>query len=129
MRKIDYAINSYYKTCSLHIEFAPFWIFALSKITEFMCGYLVPPIPLPRIKITREGEKTTLREYYGNLNHLFHLYVHDPVFQYCCRRMDSRFIDLDYDTARKAFYEKDKKFWDAEESMAEEMKLEKMMQT
>jgi len=124
MRKIDYAINSYYKKCSLHIDFASLWIFTLEKIIDFICGYLIPSIPLPKIKIIREGEKTTLKEYYGDLQQVFHLYMHDPVFEYCCSRMDSKYIELNYETARKVFYDKDKKFWDDEESMAEEMRLE-----
>ncbi len=72
-------------------------------------------MPLPGLTIVREGEKTTLREYYGDLRQLFHCYVHDPVFHYCRKKIDSRYLDLDYDAARQAFYDKDKKFWDEAE--------------
>jgi len=86
----------------------------------------VPPIPFPRIKITRDGEKTTMREYYGDLEQLFHCLVHRPVFQFCCKRMDTRSINVDYEVTRKAFYDKDKKFWDEGERRAEEMRREDM---
>ena len=50
MRKIEYGFNSYHKTASINIDFAPFWVFALDRLIEGVCGYLVPPIPFPRIK-------------------------------------------------------------------------------
>ena len=124
MRKIEYGFNSYHKTASINIDFAPFWVFALDRLIEEACGYLVPPIPFPRIKITRDGEKTTMRKYYGDLEQLFHCLVHRPVFQFCCKRMDTRSINVDYEVTRKAFYDKDKKFWDEGERQAEEMRRE-----
>ena len=124
MRRIGYGINSYHKNVHLNVDFAPFWIFALENLIEFICGYLIPPIPLPKIKIIREGEKTTVREYYGDLQQTFHVYVHAPIFKYCYSRMDSKFIELDYEMAKKAFYDKDKKFWDDEGRLVEEMRLE-----
>jgi hypothetical protein len=116
MRKIEYGFNSYHKTASINVDFAPFGVFALDRLIEGVCGYLVPPIPFPRIKITRDGEKTTMREYYGQ--------VHSPIFQFCCKRIDSKSIDVDYEVTRKAFYDKDKKFWDEGERRAEEMRRE-----
>jgi hypothetical protein len=124
MRIIDYGINSYLKKCSLHIDFVPFWLVILENFFTFICAYLVPSIPLPKIKIIREDEKTTVKEYYGDLQQVFHLYVHNPIYEYCCRRTDSKSIELDYETARKVFYDKDKKFWDDEEKLAEEMRFE-----
>ena len=124
MRKIEYGFNSYDKTASINVDFAPFWVFALDRLIEGVCGYFVPPIPFPRIKITRDGVKTTMREYYGDLEQLFHCQVHSPIFQFCCKRMDSRSIDIDYEVTRKAFYDKDKKFWDEGERRAEEMRRE-----
>jgi hypothetical protein len=38
--------------------------------------------------------------------------------------MDSKSIDIDYEVTRKAFYDKDKKFWDEGERRAEEMRRE-----
>jgi hypothetical protein len=124
MRIIDYGINSYYKKCSLNVDFASSWIFALEKLIEFICGYLILPIPLPKIKIIREDERTTVKEYYGDLQQFFHLYVHNPIYEYCCRQTYSKSIELDYEATREVFYDKDKKFWDDEEKLAEEMKIE-----
>ena len=104
MKKIEYGFNSYHKTASINVDFAPFWVFALNEIVDGVCGYLVRPIAFPKIKINRDSEKTTMREYYGDLQQLFHCHVHSPVFQFCYKRMDSKTIDIDYEAARKAFY-------------------------
>jgi hypothetical protein len=124
MRKIEYGFNSYLKTACISIDFAPFWVFALDRLIENVCGYLVPPIPFPHIKITRDGEKTTMREYYGDLRQLFHCHIHSPIFRFCCKKMDTRNINVDYELIRKAFYDKDKDFWDEGEQRAEEMRHE-----
>ena len=50
MRKIEYGFNSYHKTASINVDFAPFWMFALDRLVEGVCGYLVPPTPFPHIK-------------------------------------------------------------------------------
>jgi len=117
MRKIYYTINGYHKTASIVVEYANPLVFALDKIIGFMCGYLVPAIPLLPISIEREGEKTTLREYYSNLQDVFHIFVHCPVFEWCDRRVDTRFIEISYDEASKAFRDKDLKFWLESETM------------
>lgn len=124
MRKINYGINSYHKKASINVDFTPFWVFALDQLIEGVCGYLVPPIPFPRIRITRDGETTTMSEYYGDLEQWFHCHIHNPVFQFCQKRIDTRSIDVGYEETRKAFYDKDKKFWDAGERRAEEMRRE-----
>ena len=65
-----------------------------------------------------------MREYYGDMEQWFHCRIHGPIFQFCCKRTDSRSIDIDYEVTRKAFYDKDKKFWDEGERRAEEMRRE-----
>ena len=32
MRKIEYGFNSYHKTASINVDFAPFWVFALDRV-------------------------------------------------------------------------------------------------
>jgi len=124
MKKIGYGINGYKKTAVISIDFAPFCVFVLNDLFDLICGYLVPPISFPRIEITRDGEKTDLKEYYGDLEQWFHCDIHSPVFQFCCKRTDSRLIEVDYDAARKALYDKDKKLWDEAEKLGEEMSQE-----
>jgi len=122
MRKINYGINSYHKTASIIVEHANPLIFVLDRISEFICGNLILPAPLPNFKIIRDGEKTTIKEYYGDLRSLYHLWIHYPIFQYCAKKMDAEMIDIDYDKARKVFYDNDKKFWDESEERAKEMR-------
>ena len=121
MRKIGYGINSYHKTASIWIEYSSPLVFALKGTFDFICWYLVPPIPLPNFKITREGETYTIKEYYRNLGELFCLLVHHPILDFCYKRIESRTIDIDYDKAKEAFYDKDKKFWDENEKEAKEI--------
>ncbi len=116
MRRISYGINTYHKTASFFVEYAHPLIFALDRITEFICGYLIPSLPLPNFRIMRDGEKTTIKEYYGSLQDLFHCFVHCPIFRYCDDRIDTRAIKVSYSSAKKAFYDKDKKFWDEQEN-------------
>ena len=121
MRKISYAINSYHKTASIWVEYTSPLIFFLDRISEFICGYLVPSIPLPNFTIVKEREKTTVKDYYGDLKSLFHCHVHSPISNYCWRKTDSRMIEIDYDKARRAFYDKDKKFWDEHEESVKDI--------
>ena len=123
MVKFSYAINSYLKTASIIVEYANPLVLALNKVITFICGYLIPAIPLPSIKIERDCEKTTLREYYGDLQQVFHIFVHCPVFEWCCRKTDTRFIEISYNEARGAFRDKDLKFWLKDEEIGSNLTL------
>ena len=134
MRRLGYGINSYHKTVSIYIDFAPFWVFWLDSVFYFLCNK-TPPIPLPPIpiKLTDEtsielndgSNKTNLKEWCGTLRDLFHLYVHEKVLDFCWRKTDGRAISVNYNKARKAFYDKDKEFWDEQEEVARELEKER----
>ena len=123
MRNWHYSINGYYKTAHISLETAPWHIFAIGRISEFICD-IIPPIPLPNIrfrlrdKFSIEGneyEWTTAREWWGDLNDLFHDMIHDPIFKFCCDRIDVKDIDIDYEKLKEMFYKEDKDFWDESE--------------
>ena len=123
MKSWSYGINSIYKRASIYLEEAPWWIFAVDRFAEFLCD-LVPPIPLPKIKVrlkdrqdiefNGENEWTTLRDWYGDLNQVFHCFVHLPVFDFCQKRTNCKPMEIDYNKARETFYKEDKEFWDKE---------------
>jgi len=131
MRKFDYSINSYHRTASINVDYAPFWVFWLDDLFNFLCG-IVPPVPLPPIPIRlsdetsielNDGKKwTTLRDWCGNLRSLFHCSVHAPIFGWCWGKTDSRPIEVDYKKAKKAFYDKDREFWDEQEKVGRRLR-------
>ncbi|MBM4446666.1 MAG: hypothetical protein FJ023_04850 [Chloroflexi bacterium] len=121
MRKWGYGINSIHMTAQIHTEESSWWVFALDRTIEWLCG-IIPHIRFPKVKMRlkdaeeiefNDGSKwTTLQDWYGNTSHFFHLHVHLPVFYFCQRRIKFKSIEIDYDRAREMFYESDKKFWD-----------------
>ena len=123
MKTWSYGINTIYKKANIYLEEASWWVFALDRTIEFLCD-LIPPLSLPKIKIRlkdREdiefngrSEWTTWREWHGDLNQLFHCFVHMPIFDFCQKRIRCKFIEIHYDKAKNIFYEEDKKFWDNE---------------
>ncbi len=123
MKNWSYGINSIYKKANIYLEQAPWWVFTIDRIVEFLCN-LSPPIPLPKIKMRlkdREdielnggGNWTTLRDWYGDLSQVFHCFVHMPVFDFCQKRIKCKSTEIDYARAKRMFYEEDKKFWDKE---------------
>lgn len=121
MRKWGYGINSIHRTAQIHTEESSWWVFALDRTIEWLCG-IIPHIRFPKVKMRlkdaeeiefNDGSKwTTLQDWYGNTSHFFHLHVHLPVFYFCQSRIKFKSIEIDYDRAREMFYESDKKFWD-----------------
>lgn len=116
MKSWSYGINSIYRRASIHLEEAPWWVFAVDRSVEFLCD-LVPPIPLPRIKIRlkdrediafNEGDEwTTLKDWYGDLSQVFHCFVHLRVFYFCQKRIRCKSMEIDYNKAKEMFYEED----------------------
>ena len=124
MKSWTYAINSYYKTAHISLQTAPWPIFAIERITEFICD-IIPPLPLPDIKFRlrdkfsiecNDGQEwTTIREWYGDLSQLFHSMIHIPVFDFCRNKIKDKRIDFDYDKLKEMFYKENKEFWDESE--------------
>jgi len=123
MKTWSYGINSIYKKASIYLEEASWWVFALDRIIEFLCDF-IPPVPFPKIKMrlkdrediefNGDSEWTTWREWYGDLSQLFHCFVHMPIFDFCQKRIKCKSVEINYDNAKKIFYEEDKEFWDNE---------------
>lgn len=124
MRNWTYGINNYHKTASIYLEIASWHIFVIRRVSEFMCD-IFPAIQLPDIKFrlrdrdnieANEGEWTTFKEWHGDMQQLFHIYIHMPIFEFCDDRIETKYIEIDYDKCKELFYkEKDKAFWDGGE--------------
>jgi hypothetical protein len=129
LRKWGYAINSYRNIANIHIDYGPWWAFAMDDLLSSVCD-IIPAIPFPAFKMRLKdpgdvefhgGEWTTWREWYGDLNQYFHLRVHNPVFYYCQDRIKTKSVDIPLAKARELFYEADRKFWDEEAARTAEM--------
>ena len=132
MKKWDYGINSYHKTAQIHVDEAAWWVFALDNLIEFICD-IMPSIPFPKVKLRlrdpedieiNESEWTTWKDWYGDLNQHFHLFVHCPVFEYCNKKMKSQSVDITYEKAREMFYDSDRKFFERAEVIGDEMRAD-----
>ena len=116
MKNWYYAINGYYRTAHISIETAPWHIFAIKKVSEFICD-IIPPMPLPNIRFRlrdefsiecNNGQKwVTVKEWYGSLDHLFHAMIHIPIFFFCHNRIETKYIEIDYEKLKELFYEED----------------------
>jgi len=119
MKRWSYAINNHYKTAILSRESAPWHIFLIERLAGFVCN-VFPAIPLPKIKfrlkdkeeiIDNGGKWTTLKEQYGSLDHVFHLYVHVPIYDFCWKRIETKDIKIDYYKLKGLVYDEDREFW------------------
>lgn len=120
MRRWGYGINNYHKTASIYLETAPWPIFAIEWLADFICD-LIPLIPLPDIKfrlkdkhsiVFNGGEWVTAKEWWGDTHHLFHDLIHNPIFSFCYKRTETKDISIDYEVARDFFYKEDKELFD-----------------
>lgn len=116
-------------TADIYVEEGHWWIFALDSLIEFVCD-IVPSVPFPKAKLRLTNpddiefygsEWTTWKDWYGDLNQYFHLLVHDPVFNYCQGKMISKSVAITFDQAKEIFYESDKKFWDEQAAICNEI--------
>ncbi len=113
MKIWSYGINSYYKTADITIDILPWYIHLLDSLFNIICGNLIPPIPFPSfIKVKRDDDIYTLREWYGDLRQWFHCIIHVPIFDYiyASKRFKHLIIEVDYDKCKATFKDVDKKF-------------------
>jgi hypothetical protein len=104
MRKWSVGTNDYYFTSSIYLEEAPWYIFTLDIIIPWICDYF-PRIPLPKINIIRDGEKTNLKEYYGTARDLFHCFVCSKITNWCFKKTKTQIISFPYEKLMKIFPE------------------------
>ncbi|MCX6735808.1 MAG: hypothetical protein NTZ13_01875 [Candidatus Parcubacteria bacterium] len=114
MKSWHYGINSLYKTGHIIREEAPWYIFAIDRVSIWFCDHF-PPIPFPSVSMKDDdGEETTWKEYYGDARALFHIKVCMPIFEWVESKKKTVSVDVPYDILKEKFYETDKKFFDEE---------------
>jgi hypothetical protein len=103
MKRWGVGVNNYYFTGSIILEEAPWYIFLIEYSIHFICHW-IPRIPLSKhIKIIREGEEYTLRDYYGTTGDLFHIYICSPIFEWCWNRIKWQTISFPYTMLKEQF--------------------------
>lgn len=132
MRCWSYGINGYYKTASIWLWEAPFYIFLLDWLADCICE-LIPAIPFPKLPLKLNAEETewnegqewtTWQDWYGDLSQFVHCHFHNPIFHFCQTSRNEKWVEIGYKRLKKMFYEEDKEFWDDEERLAEEIREE-----
>ena len=121
MRSWNFGTNSLYKNGHIALEEGLWYVFAIYATVEWICDAL-PSIPLPDMPIKDcEGKDTTLKDYYGDIQQLWHVGVCAPIFHWAESKKRITVIDMPYDTLRELFYETHKTHFDENEELAEEI--------
>lgn len=102
MRRWSVGINNYYFTSHIYLDEAPWYVFAIEYIIQTICSY-IPRIPLPKIKIIRDGEETTLKEWYGSTSDLFHIFICSPIYQWCFKKTEIKNFQFPYEVLKDSF--------------------------
>lgn len=130
MQKWSVGQNNYWYTAFLFLEEAPWYIFALETTIQRVCD-IIPPIPLPSIKMKLseecndgDEEYTTWKEWYGDVQQLFHSFVCCRVSEYCWRKTTSTSIALPYLYLRDTFPTRFQDIEDDDVDVTEEEKQE-----
>lgn len=130
MKIWSYGINNYHKTASIHIDVLPRHLYYLEKITEFVCGYCVPPIPFPsflHITDKDDGSVYTWKEWWGDLRSWFHCTIHSPIFDYVYnqKRCKAYGFKIDYFKLKEHIKETDIEYWNRMQKEEKEYEFEK----
>jgi hypothetical protein len=102
MRRWSVGINNYYFTSSICLDEAPWYVFVIEHMIQVICTWF-PWFPLPKIKIIRDGEETTLKEWYGTTRDLFHIFVCTPITDWCFKKTKMILISHPYEVLKKEF--------------------------
>lgn len=114
MKTFYIGYNNYWKTAHISFDTVPTGLYYLEMFVMWLCSK-IPSIPLPNIKIklkysdddidfTENNDgRTTLKEWYGDTQQLFHLYICSPVFYFVNKHTKSIGIDFPYDFLKEQF--------------------------
>lgn len=113
MKTYSIGTNDYWFTASLCLDEVPIGLYFLEWIVSWMC-YFTPSIPLPGIKFrlknkyswdytTNNDGWTTLRDWFGDTQQLFHCHVCVPVHNFVWKHTKTIRLNLPYEFAREKF--------------------------
>ncbi len=114
MKRWGVARNDYYCTGAVYLDEAPWYVFVIEGMAERLCG-VFPAIPLPKIKFCPKGEteQYTWKDWYGDTQQIFHVWVCEPITSWCDKRTKTDYVEVPY------FYLKGKfpQAWDGEDKI------------
>ena len=113
MRRWYIGFNNYWFTSSIFLEEIPVVLCFLEWLSGLIC-YFIPSIKLPRIKFKLKDKNdwdlinngngyTDLREWYGDLNQLWHAFVCIPICDLVNKYSKIETIDLPFNFAKEKF--------------------------
>ena len=107
------------------LEEAPWYIFAIREASLWVCDH-IPAIPLPPIpmKDPNDGEDTTWRDYYGELNHLWRLYIDMGISDWTNSKIKFTQVKVGYNKVREIFFKGNEEHFLKDEEIAEELRKE-----
>ena len=105
--------NNYWHTASISFDEVPTILYYLENIVSWICS-IFPEIPLPKIKFKlkynddwcwspNEDGWTTLRDWFGDTQALFHIYVCTPVHNLAEKYTKTIMINLPYNFVKEKF--------------------------
>jgi len=126
MKTFNIGTNNYYHVAHVSLDEVPFVLFYLGELMMWFCSK-VPDIPLPNWPYKSEDGWTTLRDWYGDTQQLFHIYICEPFTRIVWKHTKTKRIDLPYQYLQKLFpdsfeepytFEEDQDFIDLTEEWA-----------
>jgi hypothetical protein len=96
---------------SLHVETKPWWCYVLDYIADRGCRPLhwikFPPIPFT----DEDGERTNLRQYYGDLGCLWDIYVLNAAWKLTWKFTKEFYVPLTTEQAEGFTFEHERIWW------------------
>ena len=109
--------NDYYRSATLVLCETPTILYFLTVFVQYVCSFF-PSIPLPKLYYRSSSGPTTLRNWFGDTQQLFHCYVCTPLSSLLRQHTKFVSIDLPYKFAKERFPTEFKDFefeWDEDD--------------
>lgn len=104
MKRWGIGTNNYFFTGGIYLDESEWYIFLIERIILFICDYF-PSFSLPSFiyKYDMDGEKYSLKEYYGTTQDLFHIFICEPISTWCFKKTKTTYIHFPYEMLKEKF--------------------------
>lgn len=104
MKRWAIGSNDYFCSGSFYLENAKWYVFSIERLVMFICDHF-PSFSLPSFIYVydTDGEKYSLKEYYGTTQDLFHIFICSPITQWCFRKTNSIPISFPLEMLKEKF--------------------------
>ena len=103
MERWGVGTNSVFRTANVYREVGPWWVFFVEWFSMFLCDlfHKLPSIPLPNWRVRGDDliepeETVTMKEWYGDLQGLWHSKVDEPIIQWCLYKYETTVLTAEY---------------------------------